>query len=455
MYSLRYRCVVILLLLTLTGCANLPVRFGSTQGSGTPVLGGMVSPAAPTPTRTEGTTVSRTLVPALTSTPQPLESAQVAPGTLIRVWLPPEFDPEKDSPANTLLKARLERFEAEHPEVKLEVRIKDLDGPGGLLDSLAAASVSAPLVLPDLVLLPRPMLESAALKGLLTPLDGLTDAMDDPSWFGYAQQLAHLKASTYGLPFAGDAMVLAYKPSLTGVVPHTLEALIALGGVMLFPAADPQALLTLGTYLDGGGSLQDDQGRPFLDQTILTNVLEFDQRASLAGVMPFWMTQYADDDQVWEAFTGDQFPMAVTWASIYMKNIQDIPDDLAMSPLPSWDGSPFTLANGWSWALAGQDPERHPLSLRLAEFMVDKEFVAAWTLAAGYLPPRVDALQSWTGADLRQAVEQISYSAQLIPPADLVSSLGAELSQAVVVVLKAESEPQTAAQAVTDQVNQP
>jgi ABC-type glycerol-3-phosphate transport system substrate-binding protein len=389
-------------------------------------------------------------------------TATLAPGTtqqplgkLIRIWLPPEFDPEKDNTASRLFKSRLEQFEAEHPEVKLEIRIKNLDGPGGLLESLAATNVSAPLALPDLVLLPRPMLESAALKGLLTTLDGLTSVMDDPSWFGYAQQLAHLKVSTYGIPFAGDAMILAYKPSLTGAVPHTLDALIALGGVMLFPAADTQALLTLGMYLDGGGSLQDAQGRPSLDKTMLTKVLDFDQRASLAGVMPFWMTQYSDDQQVWEAFAGDQFPMAVTWASRYVKNKPDILDDLAMSPLPSWDGSPFTLANGWSWALAGQEPERNELSIQLAEFLIDKDFMAAWTLAAGYLPPRVDALQSWADVDLRRAVEQISFSAQLIPPADLISSLGPELAQAVVLVLKAEGDPQTAAQTVMDQVSSP
>ena len=62
-----------------------------------------------------------------------------------------------------------------------------------------------------------------------------------------------------------------------------------------------------------------------------------------------------------------------------------------------------------------------------------------------YLPPRADALQSWQDAELRQVMEQISCSAQLMPPVDLVSSLGPALEQAVVDVLKAQSDPQTAA----------
>ena len=147
--------------------------------------------------------------------------------------------------------------------------------------------------------------------------------------------------------------------------------------------------------------------------------------------------------------------MAVTRASMYLKNSQSGAADLAMAPMPILDDAPFTLASGWSWALAGQDPEKRLLSVQLAEFLVEPEFLAEWTSAAGYLPPRVDALQNWQNADLRQVVEQISYSAQLMPSLDVISTLGPALEQAVVDVLKAQNDPQTAAQEVADQVNQP
>jgi ABC-type glycerol-3-phosphate transport system substrate-binding protein len=395
--------------------------------------------------------------PEATISPTPIETGSLTPQgrATLRIWLPPEFDPEKAGMANGLLKSRLQAFETAHPDIRIEVRIKDLNGEGGLLESLAAASVSAPLTLPDLVLLPRPSLESAALKGLLVPLDGLTGMMEDRNWFSYAQQLAQLEATTYGIPFAGDAMVLAYKPTLTGSVPHTLDALVALGSVMLFPAADPQALFTLSLYMDGSGKIQDTLGLPFLDKSILTKTFEFEQRASQAGVMPPEVTQYSTDAQVWEVFSGDQSPMAVTWASTYLRNAQDLPDDLAMAPLPSWDGSPFSVANGWVWAFAGKDSVDQELSILLAEFLVEKGFMADWTAAAGFLPPRVDALQNWDDQALRQTIQQVSYSAQIMPPADLVSSLGPEIAQAVADVLSATLEPAAAAQVVSDQVNQP
>ncbi len=434
--------------MAMAGCASLPLRVGD---------GSQVTPT--TLEGTESLTVSVTLdakQTVLPTEPGEMVAATLPPGgLLLRIWLPPEFDPDGDSPASKLLKLRLEEFETANPDIRLETRVKALEGSGGLLESLVAANAAAPLALPDLVLLPRPLLESATLKGLLYPYDGLTSIMDDLSWFEYAKQIAEIKSSTYGIPFAGDAMALAYHPSLLETPPPTVETSLSLGEVMLYPATDPQALYTLVTYLANVGGLQDEQGRPYLDVATLTNVLEFDQRASMAGVMPYWLTQYSNDAQVWEAFVGNQYPMAVTWTSTYLDHKNATPADLALAPLPTPDDAAFTLASGWSWALAGQDPERRSQAIRLAEFLVDKEFLAEWTYAAGYLPPRADALQGWKDATLRQVIEQISASAQLIPSEDILSSLGPALEQAVVDVLKAQSDPQTAAQVAINQINKP
>jgi multiple sugar transport system substrate-binding protein len=443
------RFAILLCLLTQVGCTSLPLKPGSNPPVST------ITPGGAFPTAIPGTPLAEEV-----KTPNTggefVNTTQTPGGAILHVWLPPEFDPAGNGPASQLLKARLDEFVASHPGVGLEVRVKALDGPGGLLDALAAANAAAPLALPDLVLLPRPLLESAALKGLLYPYDGLSNLVDDPSWFEYARQLAHLKGSTYGMPFVGDAMVMAYHPSKIGNKPNSLEASISLGEVLLFPATDPQALFTINNYLATGESLQDAEGRPSLDKDALTNILEIYQRASQAGVMPYWITQYSNDEQVWEAFSGkEQFPMAVTWASTYLQHKLKEPAGLSFAPLPTLMGTPFTLATGWSWALAGQDTERQALSVSLAEFLVDKDFLGAYTSAAGYLPPRVDALQGWQDANLRQMVERISYSAQLMPPADLISSVGPALEHAVVDMLKAQSDPQSAAQTTIDQINQP
>lgn len=442
------KLVTILLLLTLAGCANLPINLGSILKVGT-----TMPEAVPSATSPATPVVEETLFP---TTPEGTVAAtQPTEETILRIWLPAEFDPQGASPASGILRARLEDFAAENPGLRLEVRIKSLDGEGGLVESLVAASAAAPMTLPDIVLLPRPLLESAALKGLLYPYNGLTDIMDDKSWFDYAHQLGRIKDNIYGIPFAADALALANRPSLLETTPSSLEGIIALGDVLIYPATDPQALFTLCMYQAETGSLQDAQGRPSLEVSKLANIFQYYQRASLAGVMPSSLTQYSNDAQVWEAFLGGEYPLAITWVSTYLEHKLSVTPDLALSMLPTPDGTPFSLATGWSWALAGQEAGRRSQAIQLAQYLVDKDFMGKWTYAAGYLPPRTDALQTWPVADSVQVIEQISSSAQLMPPADLIATIGPALEQAVNKVIKAQSDPQTAAREAISQINKP
>jgi multiple sugar transport system substrate-binding protein len=435
-----------LLLVNLVGCTSLPFGLGNGLQSGkyTPeATSGISSPATSEPSAIPTTTGEN-----------PLPTPSLG-GQILRIWLPPQFDPGEDNPASELLQARLNEFRAGNPNIQLEVRLKALDGPGGMLDSLVAANAAAPSDLPDLVLLPRPLLESAAVKGLLHPYDGLTNIMDDQNWFEYALQLAHLKSSTYGIPFAGDIMVLVHSTPDEETTPFSLEDTLTQGSVLLYPAGEPQALFTLCMYLAEGGKLRDDQGRPTLEETPLLNILNYDQQANLAGVMPYTLTQYTNDTQVWEAMLSSQYRMGVTWTHTYLSDPQDVETGLAMAALPTPDGVPFTLATGWSWVLAGKDSTHLTLDVKLAEFLADKEFLAKWTQAAGYLPPRVDALQIWPINQSRQVIEQVSYSAWLVPSADLISTIGPLLQQAVKDVLEGHSDPQSAAHASVSQINQP
>lgn len=250
-------------------------------------------------------------------------------------------------------------------------------------------------------------------------------------------------------------MVLAHASSLLATTPPSLEATINSKTVLLYPAGDPQALFTICMYLSEGGTLQDEQGRPALDEGPLMKILEYYQRARLAQVMPYTLTEYIDDDQVWEAFLGGQSSMAVTWASTYLQHEGIEQTALALAPVPTPDGSPFALATGWSWVLAGKDPARRSQSIKLAEYLVDKDFLGEWTRLAGYTPPRVDALQGWQESQLRQEIEQLSYSAWLMPSADLISTVGPILQQAVMKVLTGVSDAQYASHLAINQVNQP
>jgi ABC-type glycerol-3-phosphate transport system substrate-binding protein len=346
----------------------------------------------------------------------------------------------------------LDEFTERRPDVRLEVRVKSLQGPGGILDTLTTASAAAPLNLPDLVALPRPSLETAALKGLLHPYDELTDAMEDPDWYEYARQMAYLQDSTFGLPFSGDTMFMVYRTTTINEPPREFSETLGTTGPLVFPAADPQALTTLSLYQATGGAILDEQGRPFLDADPLSEVLTFYHDGATSELLPLWLTQLETDEEVWDAFLEDRAEMAITWTSTYL---QEIPPDTAGSHIPTLDGTPFTLANGWVWALASPDPEHQSLSAELAEFLTDSVFLAEWNSALGYLPPRPSSLPNWKPIPMRSLANQVSIAANLIPSTDVINSLGPPLQEATVEVLKLQIEPLTAAEIAAESIAGP
>jgi ABC-type glycerol-3-phosphate transport system substrate-binding protein len=387
------------------------------------------------------------------ATPE-IEATEATPSepTVLRIWLPPQFDPGDGSLAGDLLQERLDEFAGRRAGVRIEVRVKATSGPGGLLDSLSAANAAAPLALPDLILLPRAELETAALKGLLYPFDGLSSALDEDDWYPYAQQLAHLQDTTFGLPFAGDGLVLLYRPAEVGAPPEDWETTLALNQPLVFPAAEEQALYTLAQYLATGARIQDSEGRPVLDPQALGQVLIFFQKAESAGIMPFWITQFSTDEQAWEAYHENRANLVVTWTSRYLSLL---PGDTGAVPLPGPSGDAFTLANGWVWALSSPQVERHPLSAELAEFLTAGVFLARWTAEAGYLPPRAAALSGWSNPTLQSLVDSIVRAAQIIPPTDLLTVLSPALHQATVEVLKEQTDPAAAAQEAGERLSGP
>jgi multiple sugar transport system substrate-binding protein len=456
-----------------SGCEALPWAAAPRVGlpSDTPPVAPLLDEAQPT-TAAEGTRRS----------PESSAGEVGAQPNLLRLWLPPQFDPDADTPAASVLRARLDQFSARYPGVRLEIRLKAENGPGGMLAALSAANASAPLTLPDVVALPRPLLEMAALKGVVYPMDGLPMAevdgfLTEPDWYPFAVQLGRLQENTFGLPFASDLLLVASQPpveedslqseaalqptatfepgvsepDLPGVWSQWFES----GTTLAFPAADPQALFTLLLYRSLGGEWVDEEGRPTLDAAPLEQVLALYQQASQAQVLPFWLSQYETDAQVWQVFEDGEADQLVAWASQVLAASSQAQAPLAARPLPTLDGQPYTLATGWVWAVASPNPEKRALAGELAAFLVDGGFLAEWNAAAGYLPPRRSALESWQPEAWRALVDEIAPAAELLPPGDVLAVLGPPLRQAAVDVLKLQVAPAAAAQAAVAALGAP
>lgn len=384
--------------------------------------------ASPTPTATLPPPLP---VATATSTPS-------GPRTL-RVWLPPQFAPDETTPAGMLLQARLADWQTAHPDILLDVRVKSEDGPANLLDSLAKTRAAAPGNLPDLVLMRRSDMESAAAAGVLHPLNGLTLELDDADWFPAARELAHIQNTPYGLPAAMDVMVLVYRPGAfpDEVSPQTWIDFETNHVPVAFDGGNLKAYFPFFLYQTGGGLLQNADGVIAFDPEILRQVLDFYAEGYAQGLFAQTTSAYVSADEAWQAFRRGETDAVVTWLSLYL---HDEPDGAALMLLPGLDGSPHAMADGWSFALAGAVPEQETAATRLAEYLVEADFLSGWMQAAGYLPPRPTAAALWTEAPLSpETLNGLGAAARLLPPQEQSDVLAARLQQAVLDVLQGRS----------------
>jgi ABC-type glycerol-3-phosphate transport system substrate-binding protein len=384
-----------------------------------------VGEATPTPDTT----------PAVEETPQPV--------TRLTIWVPPEMDPELETEASVLFANRLKAFSEANDGIEISVRIKASSGVGGLLDALTASSSAAPGTLPDIIALSRTDMETAALKGLITALDGMTDIPDDPDWFSFSREMALIQGSTFGLPFTGDALALVYRPEAIPEFPTTWSGIYEEDLVLAFPTEHDQSLYPMALYLAEGGALQDPQRRPMLEVDPLAEGFRLFEVCVESGTFPEWLNQYQTFGQVWTAFRDGQVDLAVAWVSNFL---QERPEDALMMPLIPGSEGAVSLGTGMSWAVATPETHRHPMAVALAEFLVAPEYLASWSLAAGYIPPRPSALEGWQNQMIRTTISQIALMTHLRPSNDVVLILGPVMRDGTRQIMQDLVDPAQAAQ---------
>jgi len=419
-----------ILLSLLAGCSDQLFNFLLPK----PTLATSATPFLPSPT-----------VPQTTAT-LPVDPYQIT------IWVPPQFDPQNSGAAGNFLRNQLAVFERDNPDYRVVVRVKALAGPASLMESLQTTAAAAPLAMPGLVALSRSDLETATLRGLIVPVEGFTTSMEDTDWYDYARTLATVQNSIMGLPFAGDSLLIVYRPARLGVKPANWEEILKTGQPVIFPADDPQAILAQAFYRSKGGKLQDDLGRPALDEKTLASVLIFYARGFQLGIFPEWISQFQTYSQGWQAYQDQRGQIAVVWSSQFLATLP--PDTIAAPLFPLGEESSIPT-NGWVWALSDPFPERRAVTMQLAETLVQSDFLANWSYAAGYLPPRPSSLAAWKNQSLQALANQVIPGAMIPPPNDIQAILSPVLHDTTIKVIKNQLDPIQTAQKAIEQLSPP
>ena len=415
------------LLIVLAGCSSL-------QSFDSDWINRILYTPTPAPTKTATSTPQATQVTASTGQPA------VSQPTVLRIWIPPQFNPNTNNTAAVLLKQRLASFESEHPGLEIDVRIKDEVGEADLLNSLSITSMAAPGALPDLIALPRLALESAAQKGLIRPLDDFSVELQSPDLYPYARDLAKVNGTPYGIPFAGDALVIVYRPDLVWI--KSWDDILLSESQLIFAGADPQAKVGLSLYMSAGGQIVDAQGKPTLDQEVLTQVLELFSKGRAASLFPAAAANISSTDQVLQEYQTRRAEMAIVRFSDYRAS-----QDGLVQPLMGLKEGHYAFATGWMWALAGQNPENEQLSSELAEYLIADDILSRWIQETGYIPTR----QSSTNQNADSPIPAIIEAMQPGPSSDTVLVLGPIMQDALVRVLNGEK-PEAVARSVVEKL---
>jgi ABC-type glycerol-3-phosphate transport system substrate-binding protein len=356
----------------------------------------------------------------------------------ITIWLPPIFRPDINSPAGKILQNRIDAYKAQHPGVTLSIRIKDSAGSGGMRDSLAAAAAAAPDALPDLVALDQSNLRAAAIKGLIYPLGGLLPAAAWEDGYPYAVSMAEIDATRYGLFFGGDAMVFT-NTLPAGSEPETWEQTLSRDGQVFIPLGDSRSLfLFFGYYAAGGIPL-----RSMAEAGILADPLEKELTWLAAlqehGALSPRSVQIDSFENAFLALQnyGD--------ASVTLYSLASQGQGFSIGFIPTLDGKRFSLATGWAWAVATQDPVRRARAAGLILWLSDPEFLSQWSQALHILPAARAALALWPAGAKKTFGEGISEAAIAFPEDEISNSFGPIFSRAARQVLSDGVPPSIAA----------
>jgi len=426
------RLLAALLLLGIAGVAILIAvgRIPLPTATPTENTDGVVSsPAPPTSTITPTETSVATLIPS----PTP-----ATPITLT-LWIPADF-----SATDEILRQHLARYEQRRSNVHIQVRVKALQGEGGMLNGLITASAAAPDALPTLALMPQRMLESCVLKGVCYPYDALLN-ISDTDWLDFALASGQMQGSTFGLPFAADVLALAYRPEQISQPPTDWEMLVETPSPLLFYANDPQAAYVLTLYLANGGSLRDDAHKPTLEKAPLVATLTAIAAAHRVGRFPAYLLQYKSEAEVWQTYTERGAAMTLVWASQFLRAS---PQDTTLSILPTPNGTTYALGQSWLWALTSPDSQRQSLGAELAAYLTMPDFVAEWNTAAGCLPTRSTALDTWQTPALRETFQPVLLAIHPFPPDDVYAPLQTLLHDALEQVLLEKGSPEEIANSI-------
>ena len=409
------------------------------------------APQAVQPTEIASTvTIGTPTLPAATlAAPATVEVTEPVTLTL-NIWWPEPLAPIDNQDAADLLSEQISAFQAANHDVTVEFRLKKAQDVGGVMSTLKAASLVAPRALPDLTLLRRSDMLSAAQAGLIMPIDERAEAAILDNFQPMVNALGRMNDRLYGLPYNVEVQHIAYQAALAPLTRWSFSDVLTNKIAFVFPAGRANSLsdVFLAQYRDATGTRESSALSVDADQ--LRELFQFYEQAVAEQLIdPIVLEYILPDDYRGGLATGD-IPAGIVTSTLYLKMMEG-GAKLGYAPIPTQSGQPATLIDGWMWVLTSADSEQQAIAMRFLNWMLDVDRQGRYNQAISMLPSQKTALRQWEDPGYASFIDTLLTNAGL-PLTDSTGSATARVIQSA--LASVISGQRTAEQATQDVINQ-
>lgn len=402
---------------------------------------------------------TQTATPAVTTTPllpvptsQPTDTAYLSSQNFV-VWFPESLAPSDKPDVATLLNDQLNGFIAEQDDrITIEFRLRRYGDVGGILSTLRTANKVAPGALPDVTLVRREDLANLIQEGIVMPLEGHLSSRVIGDLFPPALQMGRVQNQIYGLAYVVDVNILAFYGDDNQPKTWIFDAILQSDAFWNFPAGRTTGLsnVLFLQYVAAGGSFADDGTLGFNPDALLT-VLTFYERAYRANLIDESMLNFTTTGDYMRSLTSGDLRAGVINASTYLAERTDDRSLLA-SAIPTADGTPITLMNGWLWIVTAKTADKQATAYRFIEWMMGNSRQAAYAQLVNLLPSQRGALMQMelSRADSTLFADLLN-NAVLIPPDNNTSAVARAIQTAFINVISGDMTAEQAVQALRAQ----
>jgi len=236
----------------------------------------------------------------------------------------------------------------------------------------------------------------------------------------------------------------------------SFDAMLAAGNPLALPAGRSSGLgnVLLAQYVGSGGTPPGDNPSEFqFDPDILEAVYAFYEQGVQTGMIEPEVAQYTSSAAYIPLLTDGDLTAALLNSTTLM-GLNAAGARLQTSALPTIDGDPVGMVDGWMWVLTTADPDQQALALDFISWMMRANQHRRYAEVIHMLPSQQDVLQDIDAQLIDNALtDEILSNGIIVENTGTTGSILRALQSGLLAILAAEGGAEDVAQAVIAEFN--